>query len=138
MSVSSDGRISTRSGARRRIEPLPSNSRGGNTAIPDQADTAVELEKHLWLRSAKLLFKKLARSYLKNRAPSNPESVKELWEFQDLLDLKTIFAWHDEVGVKRGVIYEDGKVEFEQWPLRLHEQLCDIFDKNFQSQFVFP
>jgi hypothetical protein len=56
--------------------------------------------------------------------------VRELWEYNYALDLKTVFTWRDEVGVKRGVLYEDGKVEFDKWPVPPHEDIIDIFE-NF-------
>ena len=90
------------------------------------------------LASAKHLFKKLARSYLKKRAPPDLENVRELWNYKDVLDLRTVFTWRDEVGLKRGVLYEDGKIEFEEWPVRPHEQITDFFATIFKAQFVFP
>ena len=71
-----------------------------------------------------------------NRAPPDAESVKELWEYQDVLDLKTVFTWCNEVGIKRGVLYEDGKVEFDEWPLPPHEYIIDLFEIIFRRQFI--
>jgi len=53
-----------------------------------------------------------------------------------VLDLKTVFAWRDEVGIRRGILYEDGKVEFEEWPVRPLEDDIDIFENIFKSQFL--
>ena len=72
------------------------------------------------------------------RAPPDPESVRELWEYKDVLDLMTVFTWRDEVGIKRGVLYEDGKVEFEEWPAPPHEYIIDLFEIVFRRQFVSP
>jgi hypothetical protein len=66
------------------------------------------------LASAKKIFKKLGKSYLNQRAPPDFERVKELWEYKDVLDLKTVFNWRDEAGIREGVLYDDGKVEFEE------------------------
>ena len=90
------------------------------------------------LTAAKKLFKKLARSYLDKRAPPDPENVRELWEYKDVLDLKTVFTWRDEVGIRSGVLYEDGKVEFDKWPVPPHEDIIDIFENFFKLQFVLP
>jgi len=54
----------------------------------------------------------------------------------DLKTVKTVLAWRDEVGVRRGILYEDGKVEFEEWSVRPHEAVIDIFENIFKSQFV--
>jgi len=45
--------------------------------------------------------------------------------------------WRDEAGIRRGVLSEDGKVESEEWPVRPHEDIIDIFENIFKSQFVF-
>ena len=137
--ISSGEAFQRRSGARERIQSLLSNSANYATAIRDQPDTSMELEgKRRRLASAKRVFKKLARSYLDKRVPPDPERVKDLWEYKDVLDLKTVFAWRDEAGIRRGVLYEDGKVEFEVWPVLPHEDIVDIFENIFKSQFVFP
>ena len=44
-----------------------------------------------------------------------------------MLDLKTVFTWCDEVGVRRGVLYEDGKIEFDKWPAPPHDDIVDLF-----------
>ena len=95
-------------------------------------------EKKRRLVSAKRVFKKLARFYLNKRTPPDPEHVRELWEYKDILDLKTVFTWRDEVGIRRGVLYEDGKVEFEEWPNPPHEDIIDNFENIFKGQFLFP
>ena len=61
-----------------------------------------------------------------------------LWEYKDVLDLRTVLTWRDEVGIRRGVLYEDGKVEFEEWPLPPHESIIDLFEIIFRRQFVSP
>ena len=122
-----------------RIDTLHSNSRSDTTASREQSETSTEFEeKKQRLVSAERLFKKLARSYLKKRAPPDPESMRELWEYKDVLDLMTVFTWRNEVGIRRGVLYEDGKVEFEEWPLPPHEDIIDIFENVFKRQFVSP
>ena len=64
--------------------------------------------------------------------------MRELGKYNDVLDLMTVFAWRDEVGIKRGVLYEDGKVEFEKWPLTPHENIVKLFEGIFNRQFYFP
>ena len=131
--------FSGRSNTRRRIDTFPSNSQNDSTPTREQSETSTEFEeKKQRLVSAKRLFKKLARSYLKKRAPPDPESMRELWEYKDILDLKTVFTWRDEVGIRRGVLYEDGKIEFEEWPLPPHEDIIDLFEIIFRRQFISP
>jgi hypothetical protein len=95
-------------------------------------------EKKRRLVSPKRVFKKLARSYLNKRAPPDPKHMRELWEYKDILDLNTVFTWRDEVGIRRGVLYEDGKIEFEEWPNPPHVDIIDIFENIFKWQFLFP
>ena len=136
--MSPDEGVSTRSNSRGQINSFRSSGRSGTAAIGEQADASIELEEQKQrLASAKRLFKRLARSYLKKRAPPDTGSVKGLWEYKDVLDLETVFSWRDEAGIKRGVLYEDGKVEFEEWPIRPHEQIADHFENVFKAQFVF-
>ena len=54
------------------------------------------------------------------------------------LDLVSVLRWRDEVGLRRGVLYDEGKVEFEQWPVPPYEYLIDIFENIFRRQLVFP
>ena len=137
--IKSNKGVSRCSNSKGRIATLPSNSRSDSTAIREQSETSTEFEeKKQRLVSAKRLFKKLATSYLKKRAPPDPESMRELWEYGDVLDLKTVFAWRDEVGIRRGVLYEDGKVEFNEWPLPPHEYIIDLFEIIFRRQFISP
>jgi hypothetical protein len=59
--------------------------------------------------------------------------MRELWEYRDILDLQTVFTWPDEVGIRKGVLYEDGKVEFEEWSLPPHENVIDVFETMFKG-----
>ena len=138
-SISAPYSVSTHLSTRRQIDSLLSNSSSSTTAIREQAETSIQLEERKQsLASAKRLFKRLARSYLNKRAPPDPERVRELWKYKDILDLETVFTWRDEVGIRRGVLYEDGIVEFEQWPVAPHEEIVDVFENIFKGIFVFP
>ena len=72
------------------------------------------------------------------RLPPHQDQMRELWKYKDVLDLETVLTWRDEVGIRRGVLYNDGKLEFEEWPRPPHEDVIDIFENNFKMQFVFP
>ena len=90
------------------------------------------------LSKAKRIFKRLARLYLDKRQPPAENEVKELWEFSDLLDLRMVLKWRDEAGIKQGILFENGKIEFDKWPIPPHEDLIDIFENIFKPQFVYP
>jgi hypothetical protein len=36
-------------------------------------------------------------------------------EFSDLLDLRTVLKWRDETGIECGVLFENGKIGFDEW-----------------------
>ena len=88
------------------------------------------------LSKAKRIFKRLAKLYLDKRQPPAENEVKELWEFSDLLDLRTVLKWRDEAGIKQGILFENGKIEFDKWPIPPHEDLIDLFENIFKYQFV--
>jgi hypothetical protein len=90
------------------------------------------------LAAARRAFKKLARYYRDNMTPPDEEHMRELWQYEDELDLESVLRWRDEVGLKRGVLFENGKVEFDEWPRAPHEDLIDLFENMFKLQFVFP
>jgi len=105
----------------------------------EQTTTSMELQDYKQrLAAAKRVFKQLARSYVDKRLPPHQDQMRELWKYKDVLDLETVLTWRDEVGIRRGVLYDDGKVEFEEWPRPPHEDVIDIFENNFKMQFVFP
>ena len=62
--------------------------------------------------------------------------MKELWEFSDLLDLRTVLKWRDEAGIKHGILFENGKIEFDKWTIPPHEDSIDLFENMFKSQFM--
>lgn len=111
-----------------------SRSNGSDgAAVREQTDTTMKLgEEKQRIASAKRVFKKLANSYLSKRAPPDPERVRELWEYKDVLDLRTVLTWRDEVGIGRGVLYDDGKFEFDEWPSPPHEDIIDLFETIFK------
>ena len=108
------------------------------TSNESRVDTEMGgLEYTSRLSKAKRIFKRLARLYLDKRQPPAENEVKELWEFSDLLDLRTVLKWRDEEGIKRGLLFENGRIEFDKWPTPPHEGLIDLFENIFKSQFVY-
>lgn len=50
------------------------------------------------------------------------------------VDVEDIIAWRDEVGLKKGVVCDDGKVIFNEWPVPPHEQIVSEFNTQFVAQ----
>jgi len=88
------------------------------------------------LSKAKRIFKSLAKLYLDKRQPPAENEMKVLWEFSDLLELTMVLKWRDEAGIKRGILFENGKIEFDKWTIPPHEDLIELFENMFKSQFM--
>jgi hypothetical protein len=109
------------------------------TSNESSVDTEMEgLEYTSKLSKARHIFKRLARFYLDKRKSPAENEVKELWEFSDLLDLRMVLKWRDEAGIKRGILFENGKIEFDEWPIPPHESLIELFENMFKYQFINP
>ena len=83
----------------------------------------------------KALFKKLCRRYMKRQTPPADKEMEPLWRMREYVDVEDIIAWRDEVGVRKGVVCEDGKVIFNEWPVPPHEQIVSEFNTQFVTQF---
>jgi len=57
---------------------------------------------------------------------------------REYVDFEDIIAWRDEVGVRKGVVYENGRVLFNAWPVRPHEHIVDEFNSQFHTQYKSP
>jgi len=55
---------------------------------------------------------------------------------QEYVDVENIRKWRDEIGVKKGVICDDRKVIFDEWPEKPHEQIISDFNTQFIAQFA--
>ena len=84
----------------------------------------------------KMLFKKLCRRYLKLHAPPPDKDMDPLWRMGEYVDVENIRKWRDEIGVKKGVVCDDGKVIFDEWPVPPHEQIISDFNTQFIAQFA--
>jgi hypothetical protein len=87
---------------------------------------------------ARRMFRKLAKSYLEQRKPPPEDEVAELWQYSDVIDYRKLLLWRDEVGIKKGVLYDTGKVMFDQFTSPPHDEVCDLFHLDFATQFVTP
>jgi hypothetical protein len=67
----------------------------------------------------KALFKKLCRRYMKRHTPPADKEMALLWRMRECVDAEDIKAWRDEIGIRKGVVCEDGKVIFnDRYPAR--------------------
>jgi predicted hotdog family 3-hydroxylacyl-ACP dehydratase len=64
--------------------------------------------------------------------------MEPLWKMQPFIEFDDIVAWRDEVGVRKGVVYENGRVLFNDWPVRPHEQIVHEFNTEFAAQLTTP
>jgi hypothetical protein len=78
-----------------------------------------------------MLFKKLCRRYLKLRRPPPDKEMEPLWRMREYVDVENIRKWRDEIGVKKGVVCDDGKVIFDEWPDSPHEDIISEFNAQF-------
>ena len=76
----------------------------------------------------KMLFKMLCRRYLKLHRPPPENEMEPLWRMRKYIDVENIRKWRDEIGVKKGVICDDGKVIFDEWPDSPHEDIVSEFN----------
>jgi hypothetical protein len=89
-------------------------------------------------KELKSLFKKLCRSYLKKQAPLAHKEMEPLWMLHDYLNFEDVIKWRDEVGVKKGMVFEDGKVMFNEWLVPPHEHIGSEINTQFIKQFSAP
>ena len=50
---------------------------------------------------------------------------------REYVDVENIRKWRDEIGVKRGVVCDDGKLIFDEWPDSPHEEIISEFNMQF-------
>jgi hypothetical protein len=83
----------------------------------------------------KSLFKKLCRSYIEHQRPPSDDDMAPLWNYSEYVNYEDIVSWKDEVGVRKGVIVDGGRVRFTEWPSRPHEMIVTEFNQQFSDQF---
>jgi hypothetical protein len=116
---------------------LRSSSHSSSSISASLASTASKPE-HPTQKEVKLLFKKLCRRYQKRQTPLADHEMEPLWMLRDHLNFEDFITWRDQVGVKKGVVYEDGKVLFNEWPVPPHEQIVSEINSQFSRQFSTP
>ena len=63
------------------------------------------------------------------------KQMEKLWKYKNYIHFEEMIAWRDEVGVKRGILYDEGKILFEEWPTPPHDEVIDEFNSQFDRQF---
>jgi len=54
--------------------------------------------------------------------------MEPLWRMQEYVDVENVRKWRDEISVKKGVICDNGKVIFDEWPDAPHEDIISEFN----------
>jgi hypothetical protein len=112
-----------------------SNPSTASPTIESSASASVSAARVSFSQQAKKIFKKLCRQYMRTRLP--PSYLLPLWDLRDYIDFEDFVMWKSEVGLKKGAIWEeDGRIYFDQWPIKPHEQIIGDFNSQFSSQFV--
>ena len=75
---------------------------------------------------------------MKRQTPPTDKEMEPLWRMREYIDFEDIVAWRDEVGVRKGVVYDEGKVLFNEWPAPPHEFIVDEFNFQFNTQYKSP
>src|SRR5271156_3715606 len=115
---------SRKRGLEENLNPLTSPS--SSSAPSPSSVTSANQERDPPARSEiKTLFKKLCRLYMKRQTPPMNQEMEPLWKMQEYVEFEDIVAWRDEVGVRKGVVYENGRVLFNEWPVRPHENIVN-------------
>jgi hypothetical protein len=90
-------------------------------------------------KSAKRIFRHLAKLYNENHMPPENSEILKLTDLKEEFGWSDIIQWRDELGIKRGLIYEDdGSIIFEQWPDVPHDQIINVFSFMFSERFISP
>jgi hypothetical protein len=83
----------------------------------------------------------MAKMYLHNQAPPPPADMARLAQLRGSYNWPDIIRWQDEVGLRRGVVYDDkdDAVIFQDfWPLEPHEAIIGEFIFMFLNQLRAP
>jgi len=57
-------------------------------------------------------------------------------DMREHIDFEDIVVWRNEVGVKKGLMYENGRVLFNKWLVCPHENIIAKFNSQFDRQYV--
>jgi len=64
--------------------------------------------------------------------------MEPLWRCRENIDFEDMVKWRDEAGVKRGVVYDGGKVTFVKFADTPHDEIVGEFISQFDRQFRAP
>jgi hypothetical protein len=86
--------------------------------------------------NSKKAFKRLCRMYMRLQRPPPTKDMETIWKFKNHIDFEDFVLWKEQVGIKRGVMFdEDGTIIFEEWPRAPHDEIIDEFNSQFDRQF---
>jgi hypothetical protein len=122
------------------VSASSSNPRNTSAPLTSAATPATTLRNVQSKAEARAEFKKLARWYLKNHKPPSNKQMERMHELRWQYDWQDVITWQDEVGLKRGIMFDDetGEITFDEWPTAPHETLIVEFTKMFHRQFDSP
>ena len=75
---------------------------------------------------------------MKRQTPPTDQEMEPLWQMRDYVEFEDVIAWRDEVGVRKGVVYDEGNVIFNAWPVPPHEYIVNEFNSQFHAQYMSP
>ena len=85
------------------------------------------------------IFKRIGRGYMRKQKPPSASALAEINQYRDAFTWQDVIEWSDQIGLHHGVIYDDdGTVQFEEWPIKPHDQIIDEIRLLFDSQFRIP
>jgi hypothetical protein len=89
------------------------------------------------VKDSEKAFKRVCRMYVHETSASAPaKGVEMIWKFKKYIDFEDFVLWKDQVGIKKGVVFDEDKtIIFEEWPTRPHDQIVDIFNSQLMEQF---
>ena len=74
---------------------------------------------------------------MKHGQPPPLKDMAALWRVKDAVNFEDFVVWKDEVGLKRGTLFEtDGKIKFLECTVKPHDQIITEFNSQFDRQIM--
>jgi hypothetical protein len=65
------------------------------------------------------------------------KDMETIWKFKKYFDFEDFVLWKDQVGIKKGVMFdEDGMIIFQECLIHPHDQIIGEFNSQFDCQFM--
>jgi len=77
---------------------------------------------------------------MQKQRPPSASALAEINQYRHAFSWQDVIEWSNQIGLRHGVTYDDddGTVQFEEWPLKPHDQIIDEIRLLFDSQFRIP